>query len=52
MRGCWEAPLNDSLLLLEARIVNYGLFLIFLFKFGNYVAQEIWHIVRPLFRRE
>lgn len=43
--------MNDPLLLWEARIINCGLFLIFIFKFGNYVAQEIWHVLKPLIRK-
>lgn len=33
----------------KARIVYWGLFLIFLVKFGKFVALEIWDAIGPLF---
>lgn len=40
---------NDPIPSWEARIIRWGIFLIFLVTFGDYVFRKVWPIVGPLF---
>jgi hypothetical protein len=44
-----EETVSDRLVAWEARIIRWGIFLVFLATFGDYVFRKVWPVVAPLF---
>lgn len=40
--------MSDNLAAWETRIIRYGIFLVFLVTFGDYIFQKVWAVIGPL----
>jgi hypothetical protein len=43
--------MHDPFSTWKSGLVSLGLFIIFLFEFGEFVMTKVWHVVAPLFTR-